>query len=55
MTTIFFGPLRTAADARQESVKPASVKPGSVKPVAFVCCSAIIVCHIVDRRRVTKP
>ncbi|UHC18206.1 hypothetical protein LRS73_10370 [Methylobacterium currus] len=50
MTTIFFGPLRTAADARQENVKP-----GSVKPVAFVCCSAIIVCHIVDRRRVTKP
>ncbi|GJD60351.1 hypothetical protein MPEAHAMD_0487 [Methylobacterium frigidaeris] len=45
MTTIFFGSLRAAPDARQ----------GGVKPVAFVCCSAIVVCHIVDRRRVTKP
>lgn len=51
MTTIFFGPLRAAADGGQGRVNPAGVRP-----VAPVCCSAIVVCHIVvDRRRVTNP
>ncbi|MGE7414745.1 hypothetical protein [Methylobacterium tarhaniae] len=50
MTTIFFGPLRAAQSAR-----PDGARPDSVKPVASVCCSAIVVCHFADRRRVTKP
>jgi hypothetical protein len=50
MTTIFFGPFRAAADAGQGRVGQAGARP-----VTPVVCSAIVVCHVLDRRRVTKP
>ncbi|MCF4129087.1 hypothetical protein [Methylobacterium sp. SyP6R] len=50
MTTIFFGPPVAAQEAQQETARQ-----GGARPVAPICCSAIVVCHLVDRRRVTKP
>ncbi|WP_162596224.1 hypothetical protein [Methylobacterium sp. 17Sr1-1] len=50
MTTIFFGPLRAAADGGQGGSGQTAAKP-----VAPVFCSVIVVCHVLDRRRVTKP
>ncbi|WP_162561139.1 hypothetical protein [Methylobacterium terrae] len=46
MTTIFFGQLRPG---------PGTAGAGTVTPVAPVSCSAIVVCHLADRRRMTKP
>ncbi|WP_281287333.1 hypothetical protein [Methylobacterium terricola] len=43
MTTIFFGSLRPGPDG------------GSARPVVPVLCSAVVVCHLADRRRMTKP
>ncbi|QRE72555.1 hypothetical protein [Methylobacterium aquaticum] len=63
MTTIFFGPPGAAQAAPgvgqggvgQGGLGKGSLGKGSARPVASVCCSAVVICHLVDRRRVTKP
>ncbi|MGX7705921.1 hypothetical protein [Methylobacterium sp. Gmos1] len=50
MTTIFFGPLRAATDGGKGRAGGAGARPA-----APVVCSAIVVCHVLDRRRMTKP
>ncbi|MFH6785078.1 MULTISPECIES: hypothetical protein [Methylobacterium] len=47
MTTIFFGPPHLQDVPGRDG--------GPHPPVAPVLCSAIVVCHLADRRRVTKP
>lgn len=58
MTTIFFGPpgaAQAAPGVGQGGLGKGSLGKGSAKPVASVCCSAVVICHLVDRHRVTKP
>lgn len=55
MTTIFFGPLRAAAEGGQGRSGQGLCGQAGAKPVAPVFCSVIVVCHVLDRRRVTKP
>ncbi|WP_156655605.1 hypothetical protein [Methylobacterium platani] len=56
MTTIFFGEFRPGPSATgQGAVGRGTAEAGIVLPVAPVSCSAIVVCHLAGRRRMTKP